>query len=190
MTADPDRLAAAWAALAHLGVTLDDLRHDARPRRPTFNDYLPRVVVAAGPGARRVYGSYWRQMARTWAGRPLDDTAASEIQARRLIAVNSARSRRNSRGGRYAGELFIAAARAYFNQAIADGLIDRPDSPVHRIRKPRRLPSTRRALTPDELTDINAVARTTGNDPVLDALLLRLHTETACRRGGALGLRP
>jgi hypothetical protein len=24
---------------------------------------------------------------------------------------------------------------------------------------------------------------------VLDALLLRLHTETACRRGGALGLR-
>ena len=30
----------------------------------------------------------------------------------------------------------------------------------------------------------------TGNDPVLDCLLIRLHTETACRRGGALALRP
>lgn len=29
-----------------------------------------------------------------------------------------------------------------------------------------------------------------GNDPELDTLLLRLHTETACRRGGALALRP
>jgi integrase len=45
------------------------------------------------------------------------------------------------------------------------------------------------ALTPDELDAINVAARTSGNDVVLDALLLRLHTETACRRGGALGLR-
>lgn len=33
------------------------------------------------------------------------------------------------------------------------------------------------------------VARITGNDAILDALLLRLHTETACRRGGALATR-
>jgi integrase/recombinase XerC len=30
----------------------------------------------------------------------------------------------------------------------------------------------------------------TGNDPALDTLLLRLHIETACRRGGALAVRP
>lgn len=30
------------------------------------------------------------------------------------------------------------------------------------------------------------IAATTGNDPVLDSLLVRLHIETACRRGGAL----
>jgi hypothetical protein len=30
--------------------------------------------------------------------------------------------------------------------------------------------------------------RVSGNDAILDALLLRLHTETACRRGGALGI--
>jgi integrase len=76
-----------------------------------------------------------------------------------------------------------------FNRAIADGLVDRAASPAHRVPKPRRLPSVRRALTADELEQINVAARTTGNDVVLDALLLQLYTETACRRGGALGLR-
>ena len=38
--------------------------------------------------------------------------------------------------------------------------------------------------------EINAVAASTGDDPGLDRLLLRPHTETACRRGGALALRP
>jgi integrase len=40
------------------------------------------------------------------------------------------------------------------------------------------------------LAEVNHVAATTGDDPELDTLLLRLHTETACRRGGALALRP
>lgn len=72
---------------------------------------------------------------------------------------------------------------------MADGLIEPAANPAHRVPKPRRLPSTRRALTADELDAINVAARTNGNDVVLDALILRLHTETACRRGGALGLR-
>ncbi|MBN1171104.1 MAG: site-specific integrase [Micromonosporaceae bacterium] len=58
------------------------------------------------------------------------------------------------------------------------------------MAKPRRLPSTRRAVPDDRLAEISQVASATGNDPALDALLLRLHTETACRRGGALALRP
>ena len=40
------------------------------------------------------------------------------------------------------------------------------------------------------LAEINQVAATTGDDPELDTLILRLHTEAACRRGGALALRP
>ena len=39
-----------------------------------------------------------------------------------------------------------------------------------------------------ELVQINTTARISGNDTILDALLLRLHTETACRRGGALAI--
>ena len=57
------------------------------------------------------------------------------------------------------------------------------------MAKPRRLASTRRALPDAGLVEINRVAATTGNDPDLDVLLLRMHIETACRRGGALALR-
>jgi hypothetical protein len=39
------------------------------------------------------------------------------------------------------------------------------------------------------VSQINSMARTTCNGVILDALLLRLHTETAWRRGGALVLR-
>ncbi|WP_426503084.1 tyrosine-type recombinase/integrase [Dactylosporangium sp. McL0621] len=189
MAADRERLDAAWTALAELGVTLADLQHDARPALPTFTDYLPQVLAATGPGALRAYRSYWQRMTTAWGDLAIDTITASDIQALQRRVVDSARARRNSRGGRHAGELLIAAARAFYNVAIADGLMDAADSPAHRVRKPRRLPSTRRALTPAELTDINLVAHTTGNDTVLDALLLRLHTETACRRAGALGLR-
>jgi integrase/recombinase XerC len=62
---------------------------------------------------------------------------------------------------------------------------------ARKVDKPRRLPSTRRAVADTRLAEINHVAATTiGDDLELDALILRLHTETACRRGGALALRP
>ena len=64
-------------------------------------------------------------------------------------------------------------------------------TPAQRRRtKPMKRRSTRRAVHDIRLAAINHIAATTGNDPDLDTLLLRLHTETACRRGGALALRP
>jgi hypothetical protein len=42
------------------------------------------------------------------------------------------------------------------------------------VAKPRRLPSTRRAVPDTRLAEINQAAATTGNDPELDTLLLRL----------------
>src|SRR6202011_1955108 len=71
-----------------------------------------------------------------------------------------------------------------------DGLIAEADNPARKVAKPRRLPTTRRALPDNRLAEINEIAAATGDDPELDTLLLRLHTETACRRGGALALRP
>ncbi|GIF96564.1 tyrosine-type recombinase/integrase [Catellatospora citrea] len=191
MAADPHRVDVARQLLAQLGLSVADLATAPNPPStvPTVAEYLPRVAAAAGPGANRTYGPYWARMAAAWGNRSLADIAASDIEALQRRAAATARSRRNGRDGRHAGEHVIAAARALYNRAIADGILAAGDSPAHRVVKPRRLPSNRRALTADELEQINLVARTTGNDTVLDALLLRLHTETACRRGGAVRLR-
>ena len=189
MSAEPDRIATAQAMLAELGVTLTDLHRAQRARVPTMAEYLPQVMAAAGPGTRRAYGPYWQRMAAAWGARHLDTITSTDVEALQRQIAATARSRRNSRHGRHAGELAIAAARAVYTRAIADGHLEPGTSPAHRVAKPRRLPTVRRALTADELIQINLVARTTGNDVILDALLLRLHTETACRRGGALGLR-
>jgi integrase len=97
--------------------------------------------------------------------------------------------RRNSRGGRTAAEHLIAAMRCIYRHAVMDGLITEADNPAAKVAKPRRLASTRRAIPEERLAAISHTAMTTGNDPDLDGLLIRLHTETACRRGGALALR-
>jgi len=99
-------------------------------------------------------------------------------------------ARRNARGGRSAEEHLVAALRCLYQRAVDDRLIGEADNPARKVAKPRRLPSTRRAVPDVRLAEIDEVAATTGDDPELDALLLRLHTETACRRGGALAVRP
>lgn len=190
--AEPPVLAAQTTPAARTGSIVGGPGALALPARfamPTLGAFLPRVRAAAGPGANRTYGSYWTTMERLWGSRRLDQITATDIEALHQHAASTARSRRNSRHGRHAGEHVIAAARAIYTRASADGYLTAAASPAHRVAKPRRLPSTRRALTTDELDQINTAARTSGNDVILDALLLRLHTETACRRGGALALR-
>ncbi len=71
-----------------------------------------------------------------------------------------------------------------------DELITAQENPASRAAKPRRVASVRRALSNSQLGEINFYASTTGDDPELDTLILRLHTEAACRTGGALALRP
>jgi integrase len=80
--------------------------------------------------------------------------------------------------------------RCLYRRAVDEGYLTKAGNPAAKVAKPRRQPSTRRALPDARLAEINYVAATTGNDPALDTLLLRFHTETACRRGGALNVRP
>jgi hypothetical protein len=63
--------------------------------------YLPAVAAAAGPGGRRTYGSYRARMATVWGDRPLDDVAASDIEALQRQLTATAR-RAQGRGGRHA----------------------------------------------------------------------------------------
>jgi integrase/recombinase XerC len=161
-----------------------------RAPAPTFADYIPVVRMAVADGTRRVYGSYWNRILQHWGTRRLDEPTPSEINQLVEYIKTHTVARRNARGGRSAAEHLIAALRCIYRHAENDGHIKTADNPALKVAKPRRLPSTRRAVPDTRLAEINHIAATTGNDPALDTLLLRLHTETACRRGGALALRP
>lgn len=190
--ASATELDAARLLLARMGVSPEDLLTAPASRAPvpTFAEYIPTVSAAVTDGTRRVYGSYWNRIAEHWGDRRVDEPTPSEIkQLVEYVKVNVV-ARRNARGGRSAGEHLIAALRCLYRHAENDKLIDAADNPAAKVAKPRRLPSTRRAVADTRLAEINETAATTGNDPALDSLLLRLHTETACRRGGALALRP
>jgi integrase len=148
------------------------------------------VSAAVSDGCRRAYGSYWNRVIEHWGSRRLDEIAPSEIRQLMAWVKTHVVARRNARGGRSAQEHLVAALRCLYKHAADDGLIAEADNPARKVAKPRRLASTRRAVPDTRLTEINETAAITGNDPDLDSLLLRLHTETACRRGGALALRP
>jgi integrase/recombinase XerC len=182
---------AARRVLAHMGVTPEDLLAISPPSAPmpTFDEYIPRVASATSAGTRRLYSSYWKRVSQVWGGRRLDEPTTLDIKQLAEHIKGTATVRRNTRGGRLAAEHLISALRCLYGHAVADGLLVEANNPASRAAKPRRLPSTRHALSEAQLASINRVAGTTGNDPDLDTLLLRLHTETACRRGGALAIR-
>jgi integrase len=183
---------AALLILERMGLSPDDLTATPRQRPPvpTFADYVPVVAAAVTRGTLKAYGSYWNRVLDHWGDRRLDEPTPSEIRQLVTHVRASVVQRRNARGGRGAAENLIAALRCLYRHAQDDGLIGEHDNPARKVDKPRRLPSTRRAVADTRLAEINQVAATTGDDPELDTLILRLHTETACRRGGALALRP
>ncbi|XVV15146.1 tyrosine-type recombinase/integrase [Actinoplanes sp. CA-131856] len=177
--------------LDRLGVTPEQLL--TKPPRPTamptFDEYIEKVATAVSEGSRRLYVTYWRKISDEWGGRRLDEPTPLEIKQLAERVKQNVVVRRNARGGRSAAEHLISAIRCLYQQAEADRLIAAADNPAARVPKPRRLASTRRALPDHRLGEVIHIAGTTGNDPKLDSMILRLHIETACRRGGALALR-
>lgn len=183
---------AALVLLAKLGVTAADLIAGAaatHPVVPTFAEFVPQVAATVTPGTLKAYGSYWNRVVQEWGTRRLDEPnplqierLGKQIRAERVI-------RRNGRGGAGAEENYVAAMRCLYRRAVDNGYLTGMQNPAAKVAKPRRQASTRRALPEARLAEINEVAATTGDDPALDSLLLRFHTETACRRGGALGVR-
>ncbi|WP_433655199.1 tyrosine-type recombinase/integrase [Nocardia sp. CA-128927] len=190
-----ENLAAAVLLLSRLGLTPADLQGAAvtRPPAPTFAAYIPVVWAAMPDGrTRREYRSTWDRLLgqEGWADRRIDEPTVSELKALVEHFKATRLIRRSDIGGRGTVGQSIHALRCLYRHAEADGLITALDNPAANLVIPRRLPSNRRALPEQLLAEINRVAGATGNDPDLDVLLLRLHTETACRRGGALALRP
>lgn len=192
MAMNNSEIEAARIILASLGVKPEELIGPSLQLRqvPRFGDYVRQLEASVPPGTMRAYGPYWRRICECWSDRTIDEPSATEIRQLVEQTRNRAIVRRNSRGGRSAAEHMVAALRCLYRHAHDDGYITESDRPTRCVAKPRRMVSARRALPAHHLSEINRVAATTGNDPELDTLILRLHMETACRRGGALALRP
>jgi integrase/recombinase XerC len=141
-------IAAALLVLKSMGLSLDDLTAASsnRPPVPTFAEYVPVVDATLSPATLRAYGSYWKRVIRQWGDRHLDEPTPSEIKQLAVYVKANAVQRRNSRGGHNAEENLISALRCLYRHAVDDGLIDEKDNPARKVAKPRRLPSTRRAL--------------------------------------------
>ncbi|WP_051163334.1 tyrosine-type recombinase/integrase [Nocardia brevicatena] len=190
-------VAAVQMMMDRLGLTVADLATGSPPETarlaPTFADYIPTVLAAMPAGrTREHYRTYWNKILTQpgWAHRRLDEPTPADLQALcEKIRANRV-IRRSDRGGNDVVRHVIDALRRLYKHAEDSRLLDPRDNPATRLSKPKRTRSNRRALPSDLLAQIVHVAATTGNDPELDSLLLRLHTETACRRAGALALRP
>ncbi|MEU7925054.1 site-specific integrase [Micromonospora sp. NPDC049107] len=191
-TSGRPEIQAALVLLAGLGLTpadLDVAAAESRPPVPTFTEYVPKVKEAVTPGTLKTYGTYWDRLVETWPGKRLTEPTTLDLISLGKKIRSGRVVRRNGRGGAGAEENYVAAIRCLYKFAVNDGVITQAENAAARVTKPKRTASTRSALPDDRLTDINRVASTTGNDPALDSLLLRLHTETACRRAGALNIR-
>jgi hypothetical protein len=172
---------AALLMLRQMGLSPDDLVTAPRDQGPvpSFAEYVPVVSAAVSAGTRRAYGSYWNRVLEHWGERRLDEIAPSDIRQLMSYVKTHVVARRNARGGRSATEHLVAALRCLYRHAEDDGFITAGENPARKVDKPRRLPSTRRAVTDDRLAEICRAAAEGGDDPELDTLLLRLHTETA-----------
>ncbi|WP_067577850.1 tyrosine recombinase XerC [Nocardia terpenica] len=176
--------------LARLGLTIEDLNSAPAVAAPvpTFASYIRIVSAAVSPSSRRNYGTYWRYLEKHWGSRPLDEPTATEIETLVQGYKQGVAPRANSRDGQGAARMFVCAIRCLYGHAERDGLISPPANPARLIDKPRQPDSGRHALNVDQILDLARIAATTGDDPELDALIVRLHLETACRRGGVLNL--
>lgn len=188
--ATDDDLAAARLLLQRMGISPSELiEFERRVTATSLRELVSTVSSVVPEGSRKAYAPYWRKALKAWPDAEVGEILQTDVVWFIQHAKESAVVRRSSRGGHVAAEHAYAALRCLFRYAVGNRLLTPWDDPTAEVTKPRRLPPNRRALQPELVEEIVEVASTTGDDPPLDALLMRTHLETAARRGGALALR-
>jgi len=186
-------VAAALLILERMGLSVDDLaggQSSALLNVPTFSEFVPKLRLMVKPGTLKAYGTYWNRLVARWPDRRIDEPTHMELGAFAEELRTNRTRRRNGRNGDGTVENFVGAVRFLYRQAVAEQYISREKDPSQKIEKPRRPSSLRKPLVSERFAQLAETAAATGDDPELDSLIIRLHAETACRRAGALALRP
>jgi integrase len=191
----PDVATAALMVLRTMGVTIPELLEaeevqQARGDVPTFAGYVPVVAAATPAGSASTWMPYWRVLVEQWGDRQITEPTASELRTLANWVQQRAATRPGARGGSGAKGSFISAVKRLYALAVDDRYLTAGQNPATQVKNTHKVQRPPRALSASELAQINQFAGSTGQDPELDALLVRLHTETACRRTAATLLRP
>ncbi|WP_309118001.1 site-specific integrase [Saccharothrix sp.] len=188
--ADPADVEMALQFLARMGVEPQDLvDRAAREVVPTFAEVIPRVREAIPTASLLVYAPYFTRIEGRWGERRCDEPAAAEVHELFEWVRANAKRRRSSNGGQGAVLHTYEALRCIYRYLVDEQILTPRQNLMNQVTKPRKGRSRRHAISPGLWREIFRAAATTGEDPALDALLLRFHLETAARRGGALALR-
>ncbi|WP_433522646.1 tyrosine-type recombinase/integrase [Nocardia pseudovaccinii] len=186
--ADPTAIDATRILLSQIGITATDLL--TTPAVPTFGQAIPKLRATLTPGTLRTYNTHLNWLETTWHNHPLDQISKADLDHRAHTIQTTSSAKPGARNGTSAREHFISTARCLYRYAEDNNWIHPTRNPARHLAIPTRPPSQRQAIPSPQLTEICHITALTFNDPELDTLLLRLHTETACRRVGALRLRP
>ena len=184
------QIAALIAQAQQLGLTAADLATNLK-ETPTVGDYINEILPTASAGQSHTYKPYLLMFASKYKDAGLDAITTTDVTRFVAGVQDNARAtrghRRNSRDGRSAKENSIAALRWMFQRAINDRIIR--DNPASAVPKPGRPRTTRHGLSADQLTELFQATARGGDDPTLDALLVRFLVESGARREGAINLR-
>ncbi|MFD0203439.1 MULTISPECIES: tyrosine-type recombinase/integrase [Saccharothrix] len=187
---DPEAVLVALQVVKQMNLTPEDLLTAVVARRiPTFAEFVPKAVEAMPAGSRRTYRPYVNKLMALWGPLRLDEVDVDEVRRFLAHARETAQVRRSGVGGDGAVRHAHRTLSWLYRYAVEHELISVRQNVMRLIRTPGKGHSRRYALPPQLVSDILAAARSTGFDPVLDALLLRFHLETAARTGGAVALR-
>lgn len=189
-TAQSDAITALLAQADALGISVADLAA-AMSAAPTVSEYIASILPTATRGQEHTYTPYLQKFAATHGSLRLTEVtttiATGFVENCQRDAVTTRGRRRNSRDGRSAKENAIAALRWMFTRAIGDHHVN--DNPAAGVRKPARPRTTRHGLTASQVQELFQATASGGDDPALDALLVRFFLESGARREGVLSLR-
>lgn len=149
-------------------------------------DASGRLIVKAGHGQQQL-GDVTQsdvQILMKWIGANARANAAEQDRVRLLPGRLVTRQT-----GKSAQENFVGAVGCLYVAAANDGLVPIGYSPAKAIKKSARHRKIwRRPLADTELRDVWITCSTTGNDPELDALIVRVQLETSSRQEGCINL--
>lgn len=177
------------AVVEALGLSPGELRELALAIETASPTVLVRQVAEeaiVGLPQGHLYATSLRRLVR-WAGDwEATSVRPADIAAWARRAGEEARDRPNARHGQGAHEAFILAARLAWTRAVAARALR--ENPAAEVDVPARPPGRRTALSCEQLRQAHLSLVARSRDPDLDDLVFQFLRETACRRGGAIGL--